>query len=65
MAHVVTSLINKINSNRHTVHALLDLKKAFDFINHKLLLTKLNHYGVRGLAYSLIKSYLSDCKQKN
>ena len=63
IAHVVTSLINKINSNNHTVLALLDLKKAFDFINHELLLTKLNQYGVWGLALSWIKSYLSDCTQ--
>lgn len=38
----------------------IDLKKAFDTIDHQLLLEKLSSYGFRGVARSLIQSYLSD-----
>lgn len=38
----------------------IDLKKAFDTIDHQLLLEKLDHYGFRGVARSLIQSYLSN-----
>lgn len=37
----------------------LDVKKAFDSINHKILLTKLYYCGLRGKMYDLLKSYLS------
>ena len=43
--------------------ALLDLKKAFDFINHDLL-SKLKHYGIRGTPLKWLCNYLSNHTQK-
>ena len=43
---------------------LLDLKNAFDTVNHDILVQKLELYGITGNALAMIQSYLSDRKQK-
>ena len=45
------------------ITAFLDLKKAFDTVNHKMLINELMKYGIKGMEIEWFKSYLSGRKQ--
>ena len=55
-------LLNMDRGNYSGV-VFFDIKKAFDTVDHEILLCKLNKYGISGVELSWLKSYLSDRKQ--
>ena len=65
--HAIISMVEKVNQDLDTGKVLfgvfLDLEKAFDTVDHKILLDKIFKYGVRGNILNWFKSYLSNRKQ--
>ena len=55
--------LKEMDDNRIPMNIYLDLSKAFDTLDHNILLKKLEHCGITGTALSLFQSYLSDRKQ--
>ena len=60
---IYDKLINNLDKGLSSCAIFLDLAKAFDSVSHKILLRKMHHYGIRGKALDLFKSYLSGRSQ--
>ena len=64
VSYIHEKLLQNVDKNCYSCCVFLDLSKAFDTVNHEILLYKLErHFGVRRKALNLLKSYQSDCKQ--
>ena len=65
--NAIIELVDKktkaIENNELTVGIFLYLSKAFDTVNHNILLKKLYFYGIRGKCHAWIKDYLCSRKQ--
>ena len=60
---LIDKLTQAIENGEHVISVFLDFSKAFDTVDHKILLDKLYHYGVRGCAHKWFSSYLTDGQQ--
>ena len=54
---------SSLDSKQSTIAVYLDFSKAFDTVNHNILMSKLQHNGVRGVMQRWFESYLSNRKQ--
>jgi len=63
LIEVIDNLIQNMENGNTSVRVYLDLQKAFDTVNHQILLAKMNNYGVRGTVHDWFTSYLTNRKQ--
>ena len=56
-------MLDAFNENKYTLGILIHLSKAFDIVDHDMLLKKLNIYGIKGKSLKWFHSYLTNKKQ--
>ena len=60
---LLESIQKALDDGQFACGIFIDLEKAFDTLSHDIILEKLNHYSIRGIANDWFRSYLSDRTQ--
>ena len=60
---IIDKIVEALENHEHVMVLYLDLAKTFDTVDHKILLNKLSHYGIRGKALSWFENYLNERQQ--
>ncbi len=60
---LVDRIVTEMDKNETPINIYLDLSKAFDTLNHNILLTKLDYYGIKDANLNLFQNYLTNRKQ--
>ena len=63
LLELIEEICEALDKKKCTVGVFIDLRKAFDTLDHNVLIEKLYHYGFRGKALEWLKSYLANRKQ--
>ena len=63
LLELIDKLTNSIDKGDTPLTIFLDLSKAFDTLDHNILLNKLNYYGINGISLKLLENYLSNRQQ--
>ena len=58
LIRITEKIRNALAEGKFACGVFLDFQKAFDTVNHKILISKLEHYGIRGLPLHLFQNYL-------
>ena len=64
VVHLVDQILQGMDGQKLTGAVFIDVKKAFDLVNHQCLLHKLEHYGVRGPSLIWFEDYLTTRSQR-
>ena len=65
LSTILDNIVYQLNNAEFSVVAYLDFQKAFDTINHKIIIKKLENAGLGQNSLKLLQNYLSNRKQKN
>ena len=63
LLNISQKILDALDNRKYACGVFIDLQKAFDTVDHEILLQKLYHYGIRGTALSLFRSYLTGRQQ--